>query len=89
MTDKYKWSSFPDTKPIEPGYYMTFYYNSNENCHLFKAIYWNNKWHKWNKRVEIENQVKHFLLDSRNDYYVPCTIWCQDNAKYIEKINDR
>lgn len=84
MSDKYKWSN---ETPTEPGYYMCLYFNREKNCELYKAIYWRDGWCKWNPKTEInEEQVKYFLPDSRNDFYVPCTIWCQENNENIEKL---
>lgn len=87
---KYNWVNYPENIPSVSGYYMCVYFNLEQKCDLFKAIYWNKKWIQWNPKIQIENQVKSFLPDSMAKYYTTCLFWWKDNYDngLVEKYKD-
>jgi len=77
---------YPENKPEEAGYYMTYYYNPLEDKKFYKALGYSVIDGKWIGpisliRKNMEAEVLFFLPESRNDFYVPCETWC--NGKTI------
>ena len=79
------WSRFPEKQPSGDGYYMTLYYNFDQQSDLYKAIWWSNdkkKWVGWRSNdLPDVSKVKGFVESTRNDYYVPCVIYSSENIK--------
>jgi hypothetical protein len=69
----YEWHKYPDKTPTQPGYYYTIYHNPEHDDYLFKSIYWNGKWCSWRPGVMTFPDVKGYVPDTHNPYYVPCT----------------
>jgi hypothetical protein len=45
---KMVWTNTKDKVPSAPGYYYTFYFNTKDKQHFYKAIYWDgNGWVNW------------------------------------------
>lgn len=84
----YEWKNIYFEKPIEIGYYYTKYFNDEHQCFLYKAIWFDGKnWQWWNLKYKIYSEYPHvvtWLMESRNDFYVPCVIWASDNYKNIK-----
>ena len=76
------WVNYPENKPTEPGYYMTYYFNSEENLCFYKAIYFspiNDRWCQWRPKVEWQPEVKGYVPASKNRFYCPCVEWVREN----------
>ena len=41
------WSKYPENKPNESGYYITYYYNPERNEELYKALWYSVEIGKW------------------------------------------
>jgi hypothetical protein len=73
-----RWLPYPQSIPVDPGYYMTVYFNFDYNTYLHKGIYWSgDKWVGWqgwrsNPTLPDLSKVKCFAPDTRHDYYAPC-----------------
>jgi len=78
-----EWSKYPDTEPTISGYYLTYCYNMKIG--LYKTLFWSNenkKWLTW--RLELKSNdiiVKGFVEKSRNDYYVSCSKYAEQQVK--------
>lgn len=77
MEENITWKKYPDNKPIEAGYYMTLYYNVKMDKKLYKALSYNPTKDEWFWRDPAE--VIAYVPASRNDHYVPCMMWCEEN----------
>lgn len=58
-----------DEQPTESGYYLTFYFNEEENDFFFKAFWFNVDKSKWIWRLDPDVKT---WWNVRHDYYVPC-----------------
>ena len=83
------WTNIKDKNPDLPGYYYTYYFNTQLEKWLYKAIWWNGKhWINWHptfgKYIET---VERYIEESRNDYYCPCLEWIE--KLMVERSIDR
>lgn len=70
------WSKYPESKPKEAGYYMTYYYNFDSEVDYYKAIWWSSDkqaWMGWRPNGGPDlSQVKGFVESTKADYYTEC-----------------
>lgn len=82
-----KYVKYPENRPTESGYYMCLYYNEEHKDHLFKALWYGVDKQEFIFRIkDVDKHVKLVLMESRNDYYVPCDMWCNEHHKEIEPL---
>lgn len=82
-----KYVKYPENRPTESGYYMCFYFNEPENNHFFKALWYGVAKQEFIFRIkDVDKHVKFVLLESRNDYYIPCNYWCDEHTNEIEPL---
>lgn len=73
------WVEYPACMPDKNGYYMTYYFNTDLNKYLYKAIaFYQGEWVRWRDGIP-KLRVIAFLPESFNEYYVPCVIKFEDN----------
>lgn len=78
----YEWSRYPDKKPIDTGYYLTLYWNSENQGYFDKCIKWDGiEWQSWRPGAITDADVKGFVLDTLNPFYVPCMRNANANVK--------
>jgi hypothetical protein len=80
----YEWSKYPDQVPTQPGYYLTLYFNNEHQAHLFKCIYWAGRWCAWRPGAKEDPDVKGFVQDTLNPYYVPCATNANQNVTHVD-----
>jgi len=75
------WSSYPDNVPSRSGYYITEYFNADQDGNFWKAIWWDGKDWVWWRQFHKPNIVLSFVEESRNEYYVPCMEYMENKVK--------
>ena len=67
-----------NTKPEVGGYYLTYYFNEEQNAMMFKAFWYRPEQDKWLFRFDPDVKA---WWNSRYDFYVPCQM--QENVDDI------
>lgn len=80
------WKKYPENKPTESGYYITYYYNVAQKGNYEKALWFSCKEDKW--IWDREFTVKAYVEASFNKYYVPCMLWGSENKLEAYKEDD-
>jgi hypothetical protein len=74
------WAQYTINRPVESGYYMTYYYNTEQKQCLYKALYYSTTKNEFVFRIkDVDQHVIAYVPSSRNDYYIPCMISYQEN----------
>lgn len=83
------WTKTEDRQPTEPGYYLTYYFNTDENCFLYKCIYWSdikNEWCRWRASLG-EIRVHGYIKETRRKYYGECVAAITEYPPYPKETS--
>ena len=77
------WAKYPDSRPPQAGYYVTYYYNAEQDEMLYKALWYSAQQQKFIFRIkDVDQHIKGYVPTSYHQYYVPCiTNWSEDKRK--------